>query len=71
MAIYKVSYVVLGRSHPGTIINLVNKPVIGDKVALGDEDYFVEEVIELMPPRGNFHFIHATCRPISEDDRSD
>ena len=67
MAIYKVSYVVIGRSHPGTIVNLNNRPEVGQIVQLGDEDFIVVEVIDLMPPRGDFHFLHATCRPINEE----
>ncbi len=68
MAIYKVSYVIIGRAHPGTIVNLDHRPVIGERVSLSDEDFIVVEVIDLMPPRGDFHFIHATCRPLNEDD---
>jgi hypothetical protein len=65
-AIYKVSYVVIGRAHPGTIVNLDHRPVAGEQVKLGEEQFIVAEVIDLMPPRGNFHFIHATCRPLPE-----
>ena len=69
MAIYKVSYVVIGRAHPGTIVNLDYRPGTGERVTLGDEDFIVMEVIDLMPPRGDFHFIHATCRPLNDDEQ--
>ena len=69
MAIYKVSYVIIGRAHPGTIVNLDHRPELGEQVSLGDEDFIVVEVIDLMPPRGDFHFIHATCRPFNDADK--
>lgn len=69
MAIYKVSYVVIGRAHPGTIVNLEHRPGAGERVTLGDEDFIVVEVIDLMPPRGDFHFIHATCRPLTDNEK--
>ena len=69
MAIFKVSYVVIGRAHPGTIANLDHRPEIGERVRLGDEEFIIVEVIDLMPPRGDFHFIHATCRPLDEEDK--
>ncbi len=68
MAIFKVSYVVIGRAHPGTIVNLHHRPQIGERVELSDEEFIIVEVIDLMPPRGEFHFIHATCRPITEQE---
>ncbi len=68
MAIFKVSYVIIGRSHPGTIVNLDHRPEIGEQVTLGDEDFEVMEVIDLMPPRGEFHFIHATCKQINQEE---
>jgi hypothetical protein len=69
MAIYKVSYVVIGRAHPGTIVNLEQRPQAGERVTLGEEDFIVVEVIDLMPPRGDFHFIHATCRPLNDNEK--
>ncbi len=64
MAIYKVSYVVIGRSHPGMIVNVGHRPYIGEIVSLGDKKFEVIEVIDLIPSRGDFYFIHATCRPV-------
>jgi hypothetical protein len=63
MAIYKVSYVIVGNDHPGTILNQDHLPKRGDMVKLGNELFEIVEVLELMPPRGEFHYIHVTCRP--------
>ena len=68
MSIFKVSYVITGRLHPGAILNQDHRPEIGEEVNLGDEDFIVVEVFELMPPRGEFHFLHATCKPAESGD---
>ncbi|MBI4771091.1 MAG: hypothetical protein HY784_11955 [Chloroflexi bacterium] len=60
--IYKISYVVAGGEHPGAIVNSTRKPEVGDVVQLGDLEFTVIEVMDLMPPRGEFHFLHATCK---------
>jgi hypothetical protein len=62
MNIYKVSYVVIGSEHPGAIVNRDHAPVVGEKVILGDHTFEVIEVLNLMPPRGDFHYIHATIQ---------
>ncbi len=62
MAIYKVSYVVKGSEHPGGIVNLASKPTEGELLQIGELLLDVIEVIELMPPRGDFHYIHTTCQ---------
>jgi hypothetical protein len=62
--IYKVSYVVVGKPHPGEIVNLDVPPRVGDRVQLGDEVFEVTEIFDLIPPRGDFAFLHATCRPV-------
>lgn len=69
--IYKVSYVVQGGNHPGAIVNATTRPQVGDRVALGDDEYEVVEVFDLMPPRGEFHFLHATCRPLSKEQKAE
>jgi hypothetical protein len=61
-AIYKVSYVVIGENHPGAILNVDRRPVIGDHVQLGEREFVVVEVLDLMPARGDFHFLHATLQ---------
>ncbi len=66
MAIYKVSYVIIGNDNPGTILNQETMPQKGEKVQLGSDFFEVVEVLELVPPRGDFHYIHVTCRPIKE-----
>jgi hypothetical protein len=64
--IYKVSYVVVGGSHPGAIVNEDQPPEIGDLVRLNSDRFEVVEVVELLPPRDDFAYIHATCHPIGE-----
>jgi len=64
--IYKVSYVVVGKPHPGAIANLDAPPRVGDRVQLGDEVVEVIEVIDLIPPREDFAYLHVTCRPLQE-----
>ena len=63
MAIFKVSYVIIGKDHPGTILNQDKMPQKGAPVQLGDEVFEIIEVLELVPQRGEFHYIHVTCRP--------
>lgn len=62
MTIYKVSYVIMGSDHPGGIINLYEKPAAGDTLTIGELTLDVLEVIELMPPRGDFYYLHTTCK---------
>jgi hypothetical protein len=64
--IYKVSYVVVGQPDLGEIVNLDTPPRVGDRVTLGDEPCEVIEVIDLIPPRENFAYLHVTCRPIQK-----
>jgi hypothetical protein len=60
--VFKVSYVVRGEDHPGAILNVDERPKVGDKVRLGRRAFEVLEVLELIPPRGNFHFLHVTLQ---------
>ena len=64
--IYKVSFVVQGGGHPGAIQNMEKRPEKGDRVELGDKFYEIVEVLEIVPPRGEFGYLHATCRPVEE-----
>ena len=64
--IYKVSFVIIGRPHPGEIVNMDTPPRVGDQVELGDEMFEITEVVDLIPPRGEFAYLHATCRPVEE-----
>jgi hypothetical protein len=62
MAIYKVSYVILSDDDsPGMILNQDHLPQPGERVWLGSLEYEVLDVLELAPPRGEFHYIHVTC----------
>ncbi len=59
---YKVSYVVLGDKYTGAIMNVEQEPQIGDEVTFDGNVFEIIEVMELMPPTGNFAFLHATCK---------
>lgn len=65
MAVYKVSCVVIEGNHPGAILNLKQAPEVGKIIKLGEDNFIILEVLELMPPRGDFHFLHITCKPAS------
>jgi hypothetical protein len=65
--IYKVSFVVQGGTHPGGIQNLEERPEVGDKLSLGGGVFEIIEVLEIIPPRGNFAYLHATCRPVEKE----
>ena len=62
--IYKVSYVVRGGDHPGAILDADEMPQVGEIVTFGGRDFEIIEVMELMPARGGFGFLHATCVPV-------
>ena len=62
MAICKVSCVVIDNDHPGAILSMNAAPKAGDIIKLGIEIFEVIEVMELLPPRGEFHYYHATCK---------
>jgi len=64
--IYKVSYVVVGKPHLGTIVNLDAPPRVGNRIRLNNELVLITEVIDLIPPRGEFVYLHATCVPVEE-----
>ncbi len=61
--IYKVSYVVMGGEHPGGIMNHIKRPEVGDRVEIGKLTFEIVEIHEVMPPRGDFQFLHATVKP--------
>jgi hypothetical protein len=64
--IYKVSYVVRGAEHPGMILNTRRRPCVGDRLGLGGEDFLVVEVLDLIPGRGEFVFLHVTLQPATD-----
>lgn len=59
---FKVSYVVEGGFHPGAIINMDKAPKTGDRIQFDGAEFIITELMELMPPNGDFGFLHATCR---------
>jgi hypothetical protein len=63
VTVYKLSIVVPGRRDIGGILNLEKEPRSGDIVVLGREKYKIFDLVELMPPRGNFVYLHAVCQP--------
>ncbi|MFO8037155.1 MAG: hypothetical protein R6U57_11065 [Anaerolineales bacterium] len=65
MPTYKISYLVPNSKHPGGIVNLETRPQKGSFIEIGEERYQVQEVIELLPPKGKFHYLHVTCNPVS------
>ncbi|HSB66564.1 MAG TPA: hypothetical protein VLD65_08290 [Anaerolineales bacterium] len=69
MSVYKVSFVVAGSEHAGAIINRDQAPIIGEKITLGEDLFEVVEVLELMPPRDGFFYIHSTVRFIKKVDK--
>ena len=62
--IYKVSYVVVGRPHLGAIFNRDTPPRVGSRITFDQEEVEITEVIDLIPPRGEFVYLHATCKPV-------
>jgi hypothetical protein len=67
--IYKVSYVVVGGEHPGGIMNHIERPKVGARVEIGQKVFEITEIHEIMPPRGDFQFLHATVIP-AQDEKS-
>jgi hypothetical protein len=66
VTIYKLSIVVPGRRDIGGILNFEQEPRSGDIVLLGREEYKIADLVELMPPRGNFVYLHAICQPVGK-----
>ena len=68
MAVWKVSYVVKESSHAGGIINLNHPLKPGEIIDIGRYQFEVLEAFELIPPRGEFHYVHATCKVVDADE---
>jgi hypothetical protein len=64
--IYKVSYVVQGGEYPGGIKNEEERPEAGDYVQIGPRRFEIVEIFEIMPPRDDFQFLHATVVPLPD-----
>jgi hypothetical protein len=71
MMTYKVSYVVIGGEHPGAIVNELKRPEVGDHVQIGKNIFEVVEIYEVMPPRGDFAFLHATVKSVKVEEKSE
>lgn len=69
--IYKVSYVVKGGEYPGSIKNEYEEPRVGAHVKVGPIECEILEIQQIMPPRGDFLFLHATVIPLDEKSNSD
>jgi hypothetical protein len=41
---------------------------VGDLVKLGEQEFEILDVVELMPPRGGFTFLHATCQLVDSEE---
>ena len=63
---YKVSFVVQGGEHPGAIINVDERPQVGEEIVFDGRIFHITEVMQLMPPIGEMGFLHATCRYVRE-----
>ncbi|NIS82086.1 MAG: hypothetical protein GTO14_18190 [Anaerolineales bacterium] len=61
--VYKVSYVVIGGEHPGAILNTDKEPKPGEQIKIGQQSFEILEVIPLVPPRGDFNYLHVTLKP--------
>ena len=68
MTVYKLSIVVPGQRDIGGIQNLDKEPKTGDIIVLGREEYKIMDIMELMPPRGNFVYLHAICQPTEKSE---
>ncbi len=66
MSMYKVSVVIPGHSEIGGIQNMREEPKVGNIITMGTKKYEIIEIDELMPPRGDFAFLHATCKPVED-----
>ena len=64
--VYKVSIVIPGGEYVGAILNLTDMPKVGDTIQVGEMQVEVLEIMDLMPPRGDFHFMHATCKVVEK-----
>ncbi len=64
MNIYKISYVIMEKDHPGAILSAHERPQPGDQVKIGSDYFEVFETIDLAPPQGNFYHVQANCRPL-------
>jgi hypothetical protein len=67
---YKVSYVASHGGHPPTMVNIGKPPQVGERVQLGRDTFEVVEVLQPMPPKGEFCFLQARCKYIGKPSES-
>jgi hypothetical protein len=64
--VYRVSYMVQGKvrgqRHPGLTRDEENAPEVSSRVELAGDLFDIIEVQELIPPMGDFAYLHVTCR---------
>ena len=70
MTTFKVSYVVVGGEHPGAIANELERPCVGGRVRIGRQLFEIVEIHEVLPPREDLAFLHATVRPLETTGRA-
>ncbi|MCC6187892.1 MAG: hypothetical protein IT318_02565 [Anaerolineales bacterium] len=63
--ICKLSIVIPGGTHAGAILDRPRPPQVGERIQLADVTVEVIEVTELLPPRGDFRFIHVTAHLVA------
>lgn len=69
--IYKVSYIVRGGEHPGSIRNEEDRPKIGGTVNIGPDVFEIVEVNEIMPPRDGFQYLTVVVSADGEEQASE
>ena len=63
--VYKVSVIIPGRRDLGAVHNPDREPQVGDTIVLKQEKFRIMDIVELMPPRKNFIYLQAACRPVA------
>jgi len=66
---HKISYAIAGEPGSGLIRNEDRLPQPGEIVKLGDNEFEVVEVIELIPARGDWGYYHVTCTRVKDGER--
>jgi hypothetical protein len=64
--IYKVSYVVIGANIHGPS-STRHAPRGRQEGPTGTLWFEITDVQDLLPPQGDFAYLHATCRPVEEE----
>ena len=59
--IYRTRFVIPGPRDIGGIQDTDRQPQPSDRVKVGEQLLEIVEIVDLMPPRGDFADLHATC----------